>query len=106
MIAELLVAAMMLQGPPATKRSELKFEHDGLNTTRYEVCVDALPCTTIATTNTATTYFSPFPAVTPGQHTATVRACNPDICSDPSNQIEFKFVALPNAPSGLTIVIK
>ena len=112
MIIELAVSAMMLlQGPPATRRSHLVFTHDGLNTTKYQACIDALPCVDIVdgtkpTTAPADEYWKLFPAVTPGDHTATVVACSSEVWSDPSNVVTFKFVALPNSPTDLRIEIK
>jgi hypothetical protein len=107
MILESMLAISMMQGAPATKRSTLQFDHNFLNTTRYEVCVDTLPCVELVTTTpTAGVREAPFPAVTPGEHSASVRACNPDICSDNSNVITFKFVAIPDTPGNLRIVIK
>jgi len=110
MILELLLATMM-QGAPATKRSYLAFTHDKVNTTKYQACVDALPCVDLvdgprSSEAPLNEIWKLFPAVTPGDHTATVVACNTDVCSDPSNVATFKFVALPNAPGNLRIEIK
>lgn len=109
MIAE-LVLAFLLQNPPATRRSFLAFTHDGVNTTKYQACIDALPCVDLIRASRpdipAGEIWMNFPAVTPGDHTATVVACNDTVCSDPSNVATFKFVAIPNNINDLKIVVK
>ena len=49
-----------------------------------------------------TTFRIPIPAITPGQHTAVIRACNDTGCSGDSNIYTFTMVIIP-VPSNLRV---
>lgn len=110
MIVELLLTAL-IQDAPATRRSYLAFQHDKVNTTRYQACIDALPCVDIvdgpkSNQAPAGEVWKLFPAVTEGDHTATVLACNNADCSDPSNVTTFRFRVIPGNPNNLRIELR
>lgn len=59
--------------------------------------------TVVETRATDKTYRVAMPALTPGPHTAAVRACNVDVCSEPTSLLSFKLVVVPETPGNLRI---
>ncbi len=107
MINELLLASLLIQTTQATTKNTLGFLHDGVDIDRYELSIDSQPFTTIQTTpvpnNPTLSHSFPFPALTPGEHTATVRACN-IVCSENSNILTFRLRIHPNTPTNFQII--
>lgn len=106
--AQLGTASAQAQVPspiPATTR--LAFDHDGLNTDRYELVVNAQAPVDLGRLAPVTgqTYEIPFPALTPGQHTLLVRACNISGCAA-SPPFPVSVIVQPSAPSPLRIVTR
>jgi hypothetical protein len=44
------------------------------------------------------------PALTPGNHTVTVKACNTELCGDASTPFAFTFVVKPGVPTALGLI--
>jgi hypothetical protein len=49
-------------------------------------------------------YAIPFPATQPGNHTISIRACNPDVCSEGIAPFAFKIAVVPVTGSNGRIV--
>lgn len=77
---------------------------------RFEIQIDSGAWTSVGipTQTTATadgkTYLVPFPALQPGNHTVSVRACNADLCSAGLGPLGFKLAVVPVDGSNLRIV--
>lgn len=107
--------AVATMQPPivVTAGSRLAWDYpdsDISNVTRFEMQLDGgawvtagMPTATAGPTGFQT-YATPFPALTPGNHTVTVRACNVDICSDAAAPLGFKLVVVPAVPGGLRVI--
>lgn len=77
--------------------------------TRFEVRYDSGPWVDVgmvphpsgpATPSSHSAFSSPVPALVPGSHTASVRACNVTACTE-SPILSFVFDVQPTSPSGL-----
>ena len=118
-------AALLQTTPVATAVNSLRWEHNTVDLTsaavvRFELCYDtASPCPTITTTASAFTPTSAqggppaagnsafkmlLPALTPGNHTVTVKACNTELCGDASTPFAFTFVVKPGVPTALGLI--
>ena len=87
---------------PATTR--LCWDHDGANLDRFTLAVDAgTPSDVGKPAPTGQTYCVPFPALTPGNHTLVVAACNIAGCSA-SAPFPVSVVVVPTPPGTLRIV--
>lgn len=78
--------------------------------TRFEMQLDAnafasvgIPTNTVPITG-GKTYKVPIPAITPGAHTVSFRACNADLCSEATTPLDFRFAPLPATPRNVRIV--
>lgn len=97
------------QNPPAVVAgvSVMNFDHDGLDTSSYELCIDALTaCTIIVTTRVGTTDVVSFvlPASVPrGDRILRVRAIGPAGTSDPSDVVTFRAYVKPAKPGVIRI---
>jgi hypothetical protein len=88
----------------ATPSSALQWDHDGIDTSRYELQVDGSAWVEVATSTPAPGVRStPMPALTPGTHTLAVRACGLAGCSAPSGTLTVQMVVVPSVPTGLRI---
>lgn len=77
---------------------------------RFEMQIDSgtwttvgIPSDTLPITG-GKTYKVPVPAITPGNHTVTFRACNVDLCGGAASPFAFKFVIVPALPTNIRIV--
>ena len=93
------------QGPtPVLPTAQLAFDHDGVDTERYELQIDGGAWAVTPTTSAAGVYTLPMPALTPGAHTLAVRACGPAGCSASSNAVTLWLVIIPAPPGQFRIV--
>lgn len=98
------VAQTDVPNPPGT--TKLVWDHDGLNVTAWKLQIDAEPWTTITPTPPANAdglgWWVAFPALTPGQHSLKVSACNIAGCgvSDP---LVVNVLVIPTKPTGLRV---
>lgn len=86
---------------PATYK--LSWDHDGVNVASWKLTIDG---TDQAITPTGPTngddWEVAFPALTPGNHTLTVSACNISGCGT-SDPLSVRVVVVPARPTGLRI---
>jgi hypothetical protein len=119
-------AAVAMQTPVATAVNALRWEHLTTDLTssavqRFEVCYDTTtPCLSVTTTASAlpsptaeqggppaaghSAFRMALPALTPGNHSVTVKACNSDVCGAASSPLAFRFVVVPGVPNGLGLI--
>jgi hypothetical protein len=76
--------------------------------TRFELCLDSSPCVskTLAEAKHASgpiVYAYKLPALLPGSHTLTIKACNPDLCSAPL-AITFRFAVTPDPVTNTRLI--
>ena len=91
---------------PTPASTRLAWDHDGVATDRYELVVDnGTPTDLGKPTPTGQTYDVAFPALTPGQHTLIVRACNIAGCAA-SAPFPVSVVVIPTPPTTLRIVTR
>jgi hypothetical protein len=102
--AELKAQAQVPSPTPSTVK--LAWEHDGINTDRYELIVDGGAPTNLGKLQpvTGSTYEAPFPALTPGTHVLLLQACNIAGCSA-SAPLSVSVVVVPTAPQSLRIKV-
>ncbi|HMN09320.1 MAG TPA: hypothetical protein PKC83_11090 [Gemmatimonadaceae bacterium] len=102
--AEVVAQTQVPSPTPASTR--IAWDHDGLNTDRYELVVDG-KVTDLGklTPANGTTYEVPFPALTPGPHTLVLQACNVAGCAA-SPPFPVSVIVQPSAPSPLRIVTR
>ena len=103
----LLLAPVSVQAQPvpATPTSQLAFDHDGVDTSGYELQVDGGAWAPVGVTVQQTgVRVMNLPALTPGPHTLAVRACGPGGCSGPSNTLDVQLVVVPSVPTQLRLV--
>lgn len=113
--------SVVLQSPPvATASQSFAFDYKDADLTaagviRFEEQVDSGAWIAIGippkandaqTPAGASTYAAPIPALVTGAHTVAFRACNAQICSDPSSAMAFTLAVKPATPTGLRIVGK
>lgn len=108
--APLLALALLLAAPLTAAaqttiiagQTPLYFDHDGLDTTGFELCVDTLTaCTPITATRMGTTNVWTFIApatLVRGDRVLRVRAVGPGGTSDPSDVVTFRAVVKPGKP--------
>jgi hypothetical protein len=112
-LALLVLAPLTAQAQPAVVPGTtlLLFDHDGLRVDKWERQIDAeawaavspVKGAQVGTTTPAVFVWSiPFPAVTPGPHTITLRACNAAGCAA-SPAFAFTVIAMPSAPANIRI---
>ena len=116
----------VFQNPPVgTKLDSLRWEHQTVDITAaavnaFQLCYDAItPCSTITpsaaqfTPTTAqggppaagnTAYKMLLPALTVGNHTVTVKACNTDGCGVATAPFAFRFAVIPGTPTGVAVI--
>lgn len=118
-------AAVLFQTPVGTRLDSLRWEHNTADITaaavnRFELCYDtATPCATITPTAAVftptaaqggppaagnTAYKMLLPALTVGQHSVTVKACNADACGVASSPFVFRFAVVPGTPVGVGLI--
>ncbi len=92
------VAAQVTAGPGA----QLAWDHDRVNTTRFEAVIDGnvnnprdigLPATNLW----------PLPALTGGNHSVQLRACNAAGCSGWSTALQIQVIVVPGVPTNLRL---
>jgi hypothetical protein len=119
------VEAAAMQTPVATAVNALRWEQLTTDLTssaiqRFDVCYDTAPCLSVtvaaaALPNPTTEQGGPpaaghsafrmaLPALTPGNHSVTVKACNSDVCGAASAPLDFRFVVVPGVPRGLGLI--
>jgi hypothetical protein len=85
----------------------LMFDHDGLDTTGYELCVDTLTaCTPITVTQVGTTNVRTFVApvtLLRGDRVLRVRALGPGGTSDPGDAATFRVYVKPGKPGNVRV---
>lgn len=97
--------AALAQPTPVLPTSQLAFDHDAIDTDTYELRVDAGAFGVVAVTPDGAGVFTlAMPALTPGAHELSVRACGPAGCSDPSNVLTVRLVVVPSPPGRLRVV--
>jgi hypothetical protein len=92
------VAAQVTAGPGA----QVAWDHDRVNTTRFEAVIDGntnnprdigLPATNLW----------PLPALTGGNHSVALRACNTAGCSAWSTALQIQVIVVPGVPTNLRL---
>lgn len=97
------LSAVVLAQQNVAGTERLAWSHDGVNVDRFELMVDAGAPATLVVTQTGTEYRAPLPALTPGDHTLAVRACNVAGCSAPVS-LQVRVVVIPAPVTNLRIV--
>jgi hypothetical protein len=115
----LLTVGLAAQAPPvatATQAFGFNYADADLATfsvVRFELQIDGGAWTSVAipakandalTPAGASTYRVPIPALTTGSHTVSFRACNAQLCSDPSAPFSFILAVKPATPTGARIL--
>jgi hypothetical protein len=90
---------------PTPASTRLAWDHDGVNTDRYELVVDGGAPVNLGklVPVSGQQYETPFPALTPGLHSLIVRACNISGCAA-SAPFPVSVVVQPTPPGTLRIV--
>lgn len=85
------------------QNTRLAWDHDGVNVERFEIKADgALVATVPFVFQQNGTYDAPFPALTPGNHSLVVAACNIAGCAD-SDPFLVRVVVVPAKPINVRI---
>lgn len=92
------------QPTPVLPTAQLAFDHDGVDTDRYELAVDGGEWAATPATGVDGVYTAALPALTPGQHTLVVRACGLAGCSVGSNVLTVRLVVVPSPPGQLRVI--
>lgn len=109
------VSAAQVVVPPSGNRS-VRWDHDMVDTDKYVLKSDSV----IVTDNIAVTpcdpdcggpitaglrvFQTPFPALTPGNHTLTVEACNLAGCNA-SEGLAIRLIVIPSRPLNLRLAV-
>lgn len=91
---------------PVPSTTSIQWIHDGLNTDRFEIKVDADTYIDVGKPASADgVYKVSFPAMSPGNHTITVCAANiaGRACATPP--VDVALIVIPISPNSVTIVI-
>lgn len=88
---------------PVPSTTKIAWQHDGLRVESWKLRVDSVESTISVTHEPDTSWTTPFPAMTPGNHTIEVAACNIAGCSW-SDPLGVVLVVIPNKPLQLTVI--
>jgi hypothetical protein len=91
---------------PVTGAERLAFTHDGINTDRYELKLDAGVSQVVTATPLPTVpgdFTIPLPAMTPGVHSLIVSACNFSGCAS-APVLSVRVVILPGIPVNVRVI--
>ena len=107
------VLSVQAQPPVATTLDAVAWDYTDAQiasggVTRFELCLDSLPCVgkTVAESKHASgpsVYAYRLPAMLPGDHTLTIKACNADLCSAPL-ALSFRFAVTPDPVTGARLI--
>jgi hypothetical protein len=109
LVALFAVPVIAQQAPPVISGDRFAWDYveadlATYSVDRFEVQIDSGTWTPVgipvAFTDARTqagkkSYAIPFPATQPGNHTITIRACNPDVCSAGTAPFAFKLAVVP-----------
>ena len=107
------VLSVQAQSPVATTLDSVAWDYTDAQiasggVTRFELCLDSQPCLskTVAEAKHASgpnVYAYTLPAMLPGDHTLTIKACNADLCSAPL-ALSFRFAVTPDPVTGARLI--
>ena len=98
----LFLASFASAQQPVAGTERLAWNHDGINVSRFELAVDGGAPVPVTVTMAGADYTAPLPAMTPGTHTLSVRACNVAGCSAPLS-ISVRVVVIPSPVTNLRV---
>jgi hypothetical protein len=101
----LTTATVHAQIPVAGPGARVGWDHDRVNTTRFEGQVDGGASQVVHNIGFPTTNVWTLPALTAGNHTIEVRACNAAGCSAWSSPLTVQVIVVPGAaPTNLRLL--
>lgn len=104
LLAVLLAPLSAAAQSPVLPTSRLGFSHDGVDTDRYELSVDSGAWATVEAQEEGDIFTVAMPALTPGAHTLSLRACGAAGCSVSSAPLSVRVVVVPSPPTDLKVI--
>lgn len=100
------------QPPVATSTASIGWDYSDADVAsggviRFELQVDGGTWTDVGMHRIAadaTTYSTPVPALQPGQHSVSVRACNTSLCGDATAPLAFVLAVKPATASNVRVI--
>jgi hypothetical protein len=108
-----LATTASMQAPPvATAGQSIGWDYTDADVAaggvvRFELQVDGGTWSNVGMTKVAgstLTYSTPIPALTTGEHTVSVRACNTALCGDASTPLAFVLAVKPAPASNVRVI--
>lgn len=101
-LAFALLAATATAQTPAPPGARLAWDHDRVNTTRFEAIFDGAT-QNVTNMGLPSTNEWPLPALSAGPHSVQIRACNSAGCSAYSTALQIQVIVVPGVPGNLRL---